>query len=460
VLASSEGAEARLLLAECLLEQKRSSEALAALEAVRPEPVISAWWVLYARALSAEKRHAEACEAAERAHQEHPASVTLRLQVLAAAGRHPELIELSRRTLASETSAPALAEIQTLLGLSLDALGRSHEAAQALHEAVRLEPRRVDANCGLGMALLRVGDYESGFRHYEYRQKGTGRARLGVPAWRGESLDGKHLVVRSEQGYGDTLQFARFLAIAGELAQQTTFFAPAALVRLLRSNPALGAIATGHSGFGLGDCQTLVMSLPLYLGLSARLGVASAPYLFPEPELVDTWRSRLRPGRKIALAWQGNPHFAGDPWRSMPFEHFGPLIERFGARAQFLSLQKHTGREQLEASPFADRVLDLGAEIDGAGDAFVDSLAVLSEVDLFVTTDNGLAHLACAGGIPTWLLLGTVPDWRWGLTGATTSWYPSARLFRQSSGGDWGGVISAICDELERELAGTPRRAP
>jgi tetratricopeptide (TPR) repeat protein len=452
-LALSGDAAAQVLLAESLLEQKRSAEATALLEAgERAAPRLRGWRASYARALSAEARHSEACDAAERAHGEDPSSLTVRLHVLAAAGRHAELIELARHAL--EAGPAPRADVCTLLGLSLDAQGRSREAAAALREAVALEPERVDANCGLGMALLRLGDYEGGFRHCEYRQRATGRVRLGVPPWRGESLAGKHLVVRAEQGNGDTLQFARFLPLVRETAQRTTLLAPPSLLRLLRSTPALGDVQSGHPGFGFGDYQTLVMSLPHHLGLARRIAAAPARYLFPEPELVERWRRRLPRGPKVALAWQGNPMYAGDPWRSMPFAHYASLLARYENRVTFLSLQKNAGREQLQALPFSSRVLDLADEIDAEGDAYVDSLAVLSQVDLFVTTDNGLAHVAGGAGVPTWVLLGTVPDWRWGTAEPHTPWYQSLRLFRQSTAGDWDRVVARVADELERELFG------
>ena len=446
-LGGRQDATAQALLAQCLLEQRRSAEAVEALQAALDDDSPGAWWMLYARALSAQGDHADACAAAERAEQRDPTLQVQRLNVLAAAGRQPDVIDGARRAL---VHAPQNAELWTLLGLSLDAVGHSSEAAAALHHALSLEPDRVDAHCGLGMALLRLGDYAAGFRHYEHRQRGAGRRRLGVPAWRGEPLAGKHVIVRAEQGLGDTIQFARFLPLLRDGGARTTFIVPPPLVRLLGSNPALGDVQGAHPPFQLGDYQTLVMSLPHHLGLGAGIDVAPVPFLFAEPALVQHWCERLPARTKVALAWQGNPSYAGDRWRSMPFEAFDPLVERFAKEVQFVSLQKHDPKRQLRASRWVGEVLDLSEQVDEAGHAFVDSLAVLRDVDLLITTDNGLAHVAGAAGIPSWVLLGTAPDWRWGLRGERTAWYPSLRLFRQSTSGDWQAVIDRVIAELEQ----------
>jgi hypothetical protein len=236
------------------------------------------------------------------------------------------------------------------------------------------------------------------------------------------------------------------------LGGRVTFQVPPLLRRLFLTNPELGDLATGHPGFGTADYQALVMSLPHLLGLQNDFGAAALPCLFPEPDRVDRWRACLPPGPRIALSWQGNPKYAGEPWRSMPFAHFGPLFERWGSNVTWLSLQKHFGREQLHASAYASHVLDLGDRIDGDGDAFVDSLAILSFVDLFITTDTGLAHLAGSAGIPTWILLSEAADWRWEVGGERSSWYPTVRLFRQTTGGDWDGVIRRVGDALEARL--------
>jgi ADP-heptose:LPS heptosyltransferase len=196
------------------------------------------------------------------------------------------------------------------------------------------------------------------------------------------------------------------------------------------------------------------MSLPYNLGLSQQQVLQVPPiYLKADLSRADYFRRRLPSGPKLALAWQGNPAFEADRERSMPFSYLVPLVEMFSASATFVSLQKHNGREALQNSTVCDRVLDWTQELD-RDDAFVDSMAMLTQVDLLITTDTGLAHLAGAQGIPTWLLLSAVPDWRWGVEGESTAWYPSLRLFRQRTLGDWGDVVRRIATALTAELSG------
>jgi len=453
-------ASARALLGDCLRQAGDAEGAVAEMEAtLAAGPVASeagtSFWRSYALALSAQGRHDEAVRAAERAWRQTTdlAAAKAIVQTLAAAGRHHELVHFIEH---SAGDLPRDADLWTSLGLSFNALGRSADGAAALRAAVALDPARVEANCGLGMALLRLGNLPEGFRYNEHRQREAGTwRRFGIAPWRGEPLVGAHLLVLSEQGFGDIIQFARFVPMARRLARQVTFQVPSPLAPLFRASPALGTIATGHPGFGAADHQTLVMSLPHWLGPESGFGAGSLPLLFPEAERVRRWRATLPSGPKVAIAWQGNPRYAGEPWRSMPFARFEPLFEQTGSRLTWLSLQKHFGREQLAASPFGGRVVDLGDDIDLDGAAFVDSLAILSLVDLFVTTDSALAHLAGSAGIRTWLLLSQAADWRWEAGGETSSWYPSLRLFRQTEGGDWDGVIrrvGAALDSLDENL--------
>jgi tetratricopeptide (TPR) repeat protein len=448
------GGEARTLLGRCLFESGDGAAAVSELEAVVGQEVDDAGsWETYGRALSSERRHAEAVAAVENARRRDPGTGTAKalVQVLAAAGRHGEVIDFIEGELGD---VPRDADLWTALGLSFNALGRSESGVAALREAVALDPTRVEANCGLGMALLRLGQLADGFRHNEYRQRDAGRwRRFGMASWQGEPLGDADLYVLSEQGFGDTIQFARFVPAARRLARRVTFQIPPPLARLFRSNPELGTIATSHPGFGAADYQTLVMSLPHWLGPESGFGTAALPLLFPEPERVQRWRQELPAGPKIAIAWQGNPNYAGEPWRSMPFARFEPLFEQVGARVSWLSLQKHFGRDQLSASRFGAHVVDLADRIDLDGAAFVDSLAILSLVDLFVTTDSALAHLAGSAGIRTWLLLSQAADWRWETSAETSSWYPGMRLFRQTAGGDWEGVIRRVAEALDADQA-------
>jgi len=458
-LAHGPSARAFALLARCHLEQGDALEAVQRIEqSLALDPQTERKWLLYARALSATGQHDAALRALTRAEQYAPNSGSdvgarhARLGILIAAGRHEELVEVATRNL---REAPPDAETWTQLGLSSTALGRSEDAVTAFREAIALDPERVDANCGLGMALLRLGQLAEGLRYHEHRQKRAGvMPRYGVKPWRGETLDAAHIIVFPEQGLGDTIQFARFVPALRRRAARVTFLVPQPLVRLLNHRTEIDARAAEHPGFGAADYQTLVMSLPHLLDSDADAGTSALPLLFPEPERVQRWAARLPPGPKVGLVWQGNPRYAGEPWRSMPFSNLEPLIaER--PDLTWVSLQKHFGREQLLAASESARarVLDWTEEIDHLGDAFVDSLAILSLLDALVTTDTSLAHIAGSAGIPTWLLLPHVADWRWGIAPKRSPWYPDLVLIRQSYFGDWSGVIERLSAELAVRLA-------
>jgi tetratricopeptide (TPR) repeat protein len=375
-------------------------------------------------------------------------TLKLLLRALAAAGKLAELIATLEQRLPDESRD---AEIWCMLGYAHNSLGQDASAVAAFTQALRLDPGRGDAHCGLGYAFLRQGNYAQGFLHHEHRQ-GTGGIvnRLGVPSWQGESLASKHLLVWTEQAMGDMIQFARYVPLASRLAESVTFKVPKVLIRVFSSNREMGRLTSEHPGFGAADVQALVMSLPHRLGIGNDVSCATVPYLWPEAELVQRWKARLPQGRLIALSWQGNPAFAGEPWRSIPLERLAPVVAHHKRVFRFLSLQKNHGREQLESSGFGRDIIDLGDEIDNDGDAFVDSLAILASVELLLTTDTSLAHLAGAANVPTWLMLPFACDWRWGNGGSSTNWYPNTCLFRQRSPGDWNSVISDVLAALSQ----------
>lgn len=449
ILPRAEATHAHELLAACLVRRRSGAEAVSAIEAALAGGADSgAAWTTYAEALSAGGRHREAEGAARAAlaRQPSPAARSTLVRVLAAGGEHEQVIHFVEGELPTHPNDVGL---WAALGFAQNALGRATAAAASLRQALALDPSRGDAACNLGMVLLRAGELADGFRFNEHRQKDAGNCwRFGVPPWRGEPLSNAHLMVLSEQGLGDTIQFARFVPLACAAAARVTFVVPPPLVRLFRSNPALGDVRSDHPGFRTADFQTLVMSLPHLLGPGSGYATTALPSVRAEPDRVQRWRAALPAGARVAIAWQGNPSYAGEPRRSMPFQCFGPLFERAGEHVSWLSLQKNFGHEQLAAAPHAKRVLDLGGQIDVGADAFVDSLAVLSLADLFVTTDTALAHLAGSAGVATWVLLAQGADWRWGVQTGTTEWYPTVRLFRQTTSGDWGGVIQRVGDEL------------
>jgi len=256
--------------------------------------------------------------------------------------------------------------------------------------------------------------------------------------------------VWDEQGFGDTLQFVRFAAEARARGARVVFHGEPRLCRLLGSCAGFEEVVSRRAPRPPADLHAPLMTLPALLG-SDGCDAGTVPYLGAEPDVVARWNVRLCAGAgaadrrpRVGLAWQGNPQFADDTHRSVPLAALHQVLSALAPRVRFVSLQKGYGQEQIYDLPPDAAVEDLGGEIDLGHDAFVDSAAVMSVLDLVITSDTALAHLAGALGRPVWLLLAHVPDWRWGVAGETTPWYPTARLFRQGRPGDWNGVAAAV----------------
>ena len=202
------------------------------------------------------------------------------------------------------------------------------------------------------------------------------------------------------------------------------------------------------------DLHVPLMSLPFVLGTRLDSVPHDVPYLAVEPERVVRWREELAAvaGFKIGIAWQGRREYRADRQRSIPLVQFAPLAAVPGVR--LLSLQKGYGSEQLAALAGRFEVVDLGVRLDQGGGAFLDTAAAMQSLDLVVTSDTAIAHLAGALGVRVWLALGRVPEWRWMHRAETSPWYPTMRLFRQRTAGDWSDVFSQVAGELSTLVAG------
>jgi hypothetical protein len=224
------------------------------------------------------------------------------------------------------------------------------------------------------------------------------------------------------------------------------------LMRLLQGiGPDIG-IVDRAADFRDFDYHTALLSLPLLLRTDATNIPARVPYLFAEPERVREWRARLgEDGFKIGICWQGNPHGEIDIGRSIALRNFEALARIPGVR--LVSLQKFDGVEQLDDLPSGVRVESLGDSFDAGPDAFMDAAAVMESLDLVITSDTAIAHLAGALGRPVWTLLSYVPDWRWLLDRTDAPWYPTMRLFRQTRPGDWVGVMDEVSEALRTHPA-------
>jgi hypothetical protein len=332
------------------------------------------------------------------------------------------------------------------------------EAAALYRTALAEDADCVQAHVHLGMCLIAMGQFEEGWRHHEWRMHRGSPRKMTVPRWDGRPMPGKTLLVWDEQGLGDAIQFIRFAAPAAEISRaRVIFHGWPRLARLFRSAPGLArSIARSQDG-PRPDAHASLMSLPAILGVDGP--GPTGRYLFAERSLVYAWRERLGAirGPRIGIAWQGSPHFYNDAARSIPLEAFVTLLRAFETRASFFSLQKGPGEGQIVRLPRG--VVLHQPDLDGGPDGFVDTAAVLGDLDLTITTDTSIAHLAGALGVPVWILLGTGADWRWGDHPTTTPFYPRARLFRRGRDEDWPAVMERVADALARVVAGTETRS-
>ena len=348
---------------------------------------------------------------------------------------------------------PAHLRARTNLGVALKEQGKTDAAIETLESAATAAHGYADAEWNLALALLLAGRWKEGFHRYEARRRLSGFAIRQVDAapWDGGPLHGRSLLVHAEQGLGDAIQFSRWLKQLDGLDGPVTFLLPAALRPLFQSLDAPVALADGD-GVPQTDLQTPLMSLPHLVGPADPFWPASGPYIAPEPARLARWRAEFAGsgGLTIAIAWQGNARYRGDRRRSIPLAAFEPLARLPNLR--LVSLQQGDGQAQLAALPWRDCVRDLGPGIDRDG-AFLDSAAIALAADIVVTSDSSIAHVAGATGAKVWLALCDVPDWRWGLSGDATPWYPTMRLFRQATPGDWNDVFARMAAAL---AAGEP----
>jgi tetratricopeptide (TPR) repeat protein len=362
------------------------------------------------------------------------------------AGRLEEAAEALRQAVAH---APQDVQAQGNLAGLLKELGRLPDAEACYREALRRRPDDPTLHLNLGIVLLLAGRFTEGWEEYEWRF----RARAAQippsdrPQWSGEPLGGRTLLIRAEQGMGDTIQFCRYVPCVAEQGQVILEVQPGLrrLTSRLHGNPRLIAVGEAPPRF---DLYCPLLSLPRLLDNTG----ASVPYLTAEPDRVARWRDRLGPGAcKIGIAWQGNPSSAAEHGRSVPLEHFLPLAQVPGVR--LICLQKHDGLDQLKTAPASLQIETIGEAFDDGPNAFIDTAALMQSLDLVVTSDTSIAHLAGALGRPVWVALKHVPDWRWLLSGDDSIWYPTMRLFRQTERGDWGGVFARIADRLAAMVA-------
>ena len=371
----------------------------------------------------------------------------LRLQgrLLEAAACHRKAVQL----------APEFALARNNLGLALADSGRFTEALACYAEAIRLDPNFAEAHRNRSLVRLVLGDLEGGWSEYEWRWRCADFSipRLRQPLWDGAPLNGRTILLYTEQGLGDTLLFVRFLPRVKERGGNVVLAAPESLHPLLARCAGIDRLVARNGALPDFDVHCPLLSLPHVLGTTFATVPAPIPYLHADPERVERWGRELAaiPAFKVGITWQGNPAIVYDRERSIPLARFAPLSRVEGVA--LFSLQKGPGTEQLSELSGELAIADLAERLDRSGGAFEDTAAVLRHLDLVITCDTALAHLAGALGVAVWIALPTVPDWRWFLGRDDSPWYPSVRLFRQTREKSWDEPFQRITEALRKAVA-------
>lgn len=333
-------------------------------------------------------------------------------------------------------------------GVALQQLGRLDAAGQSFSRAERLVPDMAEARLNLARLYLLQEDFNKGWPLFEARKDLAERwdaRRFTQPLWTGaEDIAGKTLFVYVRCGLGDAIQFYRYAAPLQSRGATVVLSVNDCLIDLLQgAMPAVRMIGLEQVPEAF-DYHIPLMSIPLALGSTAI--PSTVRYLKADPARVERWRERMGgEGYRIAIAWQGDAAAMGAEGKSFPVSALAEIAAIPGVR--LINLQKNAGSEQLDRLP-SGMVVENFADFDDGPAAFLDSAAILENCDLVISCDTALAHLAGALGVPNWVALKYVPDWRWFLNRSDTPWYPNTRLFRQSSPGDWGGVFRAMKAEL------------
>lgn len=337
--------------------------------------------------------------------------------------------------------------------VALKELSRFDEALAGFDRALACQPASAHAKSNKATLLLSLGEFTPGWDLYEWRwicrQTPKQALNLPIPEWTGETLANRRLLVIDEQGIGDAIQFVRYLPALAERGAKVTFLCRRPLHRLFRGLESPIELSEDLRSAEDADLQIALCSIPRALKTRASTIPAPRSYLRAEPSRVREWAGRIGPeGFKIGLCWRGSSNMDADMGRAIPLALFLPLARL--ERVRLVALQKHDPEAPRDDASHLLPGLESFDALDAGPDAFVDTAALMENLDLIITCDTAVAHLAGALGRPVFVLLKKVPDWRWLLEREDSPWYPTMRLFRQRERGDWVGVIDRVAEAIDR----------
>jgi tetratricopeptide (TPR) repeat protein len=370
-------------------------------------------------------------------------------------GQLDEAIAVHRQAIALKPDYP---EAHYNLGTALNEKGELDQAVATYSQAIALKPDYPGAHYNRAHALLKLGDLAAGFAEYEWRWKcadfAGARRHFTQPQWDGGPLEGRTILLHAEQGFGDAIQFIRYLPLVARCGGKIIIECHPELQRLLQTAAADSpVVATGHT-LPAFDLHCPFLSLPRLFGTNLTNIPKDVPYLHANAADVEVWRKRLADqsaSLKVGLAWAGRPTHQNDRNRSLKLGTFAPLAQLAGVR--FVSLQKGEAAAEAKSPPEGMELLDAGPELKD----FADTAALVAALDLVIAVDTSVVHLAGALGKPVWVLLPFAPDWRWLLNRDDSPWYPTMRLIRQQRRMEWEPVVASIREELNA-LAETGQR--
>ena len=478
--------DARALLAQgnALMQRARPAEAVVHYRrAIELQPELAAAWCNLGSALQAAGRNAEAIGCLERALRIQPGFAEAHFNLgnaLKAEGRLDESIGRYAQCIALR---PGFAPAHNNRGLALLALDRLEDAEAGFRKAIECDAGYVDAHYNLGialreqsrledavasydralalrpghassrwnkaLALLQLGRLEEGWPLYESRLRKLPtlyRTLAERPVWTGrESLQGCSLLVRAEQGFGDSLQYSRYVPIVAARGARVVLEAHPSLVRLMHSLEGVERVVKLGDPVPETDFHCPLISLPFALGTRLCTIPARVPYLSTDPAQVQSWADRLGARRRprVGLAWSGSVNYDNDSGRSIPLAQLLPWLP---SGLDYISLQREVRTEDLPALEMRPDIQQFGLDL---GD-FAQTGALCELLDLVVSVDTSAGHLAGALGRPTWLLLSRPADWRWFLDRTDSPWYPNARLLRQHTRRDWSRALESLCSGLQQ----------
>jgi tetratricopeptide (TPR) repeat protein/glycosyltransferase involved in cell wall biosynthesis len=446
-------AEAHSNLGLVFGEQGRHDEAAASLRrALALKPDFADAHSNLGLVLKKQGKHGDAADSLRRAlalKPEHPDAHNNLGTVFHEQGRLDEALASLRRAVAVK---PDYVEAYHNLGVVCSDAGDLDGSIASFRQALARRPDYADAHFGAGLSLLLQGRLEQGFAEYEWRWRCPDIAvharRCPQPQWDGGPLGGRTILLHAEQGLGDAIQFARYAPLVAARGGRVVLECQPELAALLWTLSGADQVVSRGEQLPPFDVHAPLLSLPYLLGTTLETIPAEIPYLRADPDRVAAWAAHLAMagggdgGLRVGLVWAGNPAHKNDRRRSLTLDALRPLARVPGVR--LFALQKGTAAGQTEAPPLGMALINLGPQLAD----FADTAAVIQQLDLVITVDTAVAHLAGALGRPVWVLLGSPPDWRWLWRGEDSPWYPTARLFRQERFGNWEGVIARVAAAL------------